>query len=1837
MILKSFLLGNLVSLCMKIINSVVVVGLYYGFLTTFSIGPSYLFLLRAHVMEEGEEGTEKKVSATTGFITGQLLMFISIYYAPLHLALGRPHTITVLALPYLLFHFFWNNHKHFFDYGSTTRNSMRNLSIQCVFLNNLIFQLFNHFILPSSMLARLVNIFMFRCNSKMLFVTSSFLGWIIGHILFMKWIALGLVWIRQNRYIHKYIPSKKYLGKNYMARIFSIVLFIPCVSYLGRTPSPIFTKKLKKRLLREEKDRRLLSLLTEETEEREAKLDFQEPFDNNSQENFKFKKLAKNQKDEEKDFLGFENLIVTQFFDSRRWNRPLRYIRKKGKQDKGSLRKEASQYFFYTCQSDGKQRIAFTYPPSLSTFEEMIARRVSLCTLEKLSADQLYTKWLYTNKQKNNNLNNEFLNRIEALETVFLPVNILETKTRLCNAETENKNDCLVKMYDPFLNGVYRGKMKRLFSSEIINETSIGNDTETFEIIKETSIGNDTETSEIIKETSIGNDTETSKIIKETSIGNNTETSTPNQIHGILRPYQNSRKYEHKKKMDSNNRSDFLKIRNDPENQKKFIEIGKKVPRRPYKLVNEFQQFLKRRRDEKVIDQRKRILPEHQVRSRRARRLVISRYVKTERGKQILAEFALISYLYQSNYRRAMIKGAMRAQRRKTAVWKLFQVNARSPLFLEIMRIPPLFSFSISELMEVFFRNWVDKEPKLKYTKEQKAEFTKQIQEKRKKKTQVEVEILEAKAMTTWIRISHGRKLRTFLLIALAIFRRTIVLPSLIIAKNIARMLLLQFPEWSEDFQDWKREIYLVGTLNGLQFSSAQFPRTWLREGIQIKILYPFHLKPWHRSEVRPSDRDLMKKKEEDDFDYCFLTTWGMEADYPFGPPRKTRSFFKPIFKEIKEKISKLDFIVQRVLKEIPKVVVYISKEAKEFLKKAKEFLKEAKESLFVKPIRQVRKALLIFQSLKGKKFIPREIYESSETQTEKDSIISNQIIQDSLSQIGSTDWTNFLMAEEKMKNMIDRTSTIIHQIEIMAKDKKKVTPRTKTNPNKKNNNGESLQNIWQILKIKNIQLIVKLHFFFKIFIEKIYIEIFPSIINMLRISLIESRKKILDKSIYNTERNKERINKTKQNQISFISPTFISTIKKALYNLRNSKWKSHIFFELSYLSQAYVFLKLSQTQVIHLYKLRSLLQYNGPSFFLKTEIKDFFGSQEILHSELRHKKLPNFGMNEWKNWLRGHYEYDLSQITWSRLDPQKCRNGINQCHTSQNKDLNKRYSYEKDRLLDYKKKPNSKVYSLPNKEDNLKKNSQYDLLSYKYIHSATKKNSYIYKSSLEANKNQENSTRNKEKFFNILKNIRIKNYLGKSDMKKRKYFDWKIIHFFLREGVDIEAGIKTDHKHNTKIKVEPNKDQLIDTIKDQLIDPIKDQIIDPIKDQIIDPIKDQIIDKIKDQIIDNNNKNNNNDLFSLPIDANSNNKKNKKEFFDWMGMNEKIFDWMGMNETFLNCPIPKSSQKVFSLPEPEFRILYDEYKEKPWFIPSKLLLFNFNLNRNKNFSEIQTIISFRPSNEKDYFELKNQNNIAIFFSELANERRKAFFRHNYHFRLQVRWDDAVGDKPMNNARIGALLLKMRNPKKITLSYIRTQEMNLNLMVPHRKYVLLRELINTGVVILEATCLSRKNDGQFFMYQIIGISLVHKSKDESNQRYREQKNVAKNNFEESISEHKRKILNGDKKNYDLLVAENLLSSRRRREFRILISFNFNLKNRNDVHRNPVFCKENKIKNCSQVLDESKHFDRNKNELIKFKFLFWPNYRFEDLACMNRYWFDTNNGSRLSMLRIYMSP
>nr|QID91461.1 hypothetical chloroplast RF19 [Cercidiphyllum japonicum] len=1873
MIFKSFLLGNLVSLCMKIINSVVVVGLYYGFMTTFSIGPSYLFLLRAQVMEEGEEGTEKKVSATTGFITGQLMMFISIYYAPLHLALGRPHTITVLALPYLLFHFFWNNHKHFFDYGSTTRNSMRNLSIQCVFLNNLIFQLFNHFILPSSMLARLVNIYMFRCNNKMLFVTSSFVGWLIGHILFMKWVGLVLVWIRQNHSIRSnvLIRSNKYLVsevRNSMARIFSILLFITCVYYLGRIPSPIVTKKLKETEERgeskEETDVEIEttsetkgtkeeqegsteedpspSLFSEEKEDPD-KIDETEEIRVNGKEktkdefHFHFKEtcyknspvyetsyLDGNQENskleilknkEDKNIFWFEKPFVTLLFDYKRWNRPLRYI--KNDRFENAVRNEMSQYFFYTCRSDGKQKISFTYPPSLSIFWKMIQRKMFLSTTEKLSSDELYNHWVYTNEQKEKNISNEFINRIETLDKGSLALNVLEKRTRLCNDEI--KKEYLPKKYDPFVNGPYRGTIKFFFSPSMINETPIGNPIETVWINKIHGILLVTDYRKFEQKMDTFDrkslSTEMSHFLNLISEFAGESTSNFN-LKGLFlfSEQEQGRIY-------SKDRAKFLKflfdaVITDPNDQtirKKSIgikEISKKVSRWSYKLIDDLEQQ-ERENEEDVAE-------DHEIRSRKAKRVVIftdnqqntdtDTNTKDTNNPDHADEVALIRYSQQSDFRRDIIKGSMRAQRRKTAILELFQANVHSPLFLDRIDKPLFFSFDISGLMKLIFINWMGKNTELKIsdyaeeeTKERdKKEEDKIEEDKREEKTRIE--IAEA-----WDTIVFAQVIRGSVLVTQSIFRKYIILPSLIIAKNIGRMLLFQFPEWSKDLKDWNREMHVKCTYNGVQLSETEFPKNWLTDGIQIKILFPFCLKPWHRSKLRSPHRDPMKKKGQKD-DFCFLTVWGMEAELPFGSPRKRTSFFEPIFKELEKKIRKFKkncFIVLRVLKERTNLFLTVSKETKECVIKSVLFIKR-----IIKELSKINPILL---------FGLREVYESSKTKKEKDLILiisnSNRMIHESSIQIRSMDWTNYSLTEKKMKDLTDRTSTIRNKIEKITKDNKKefLTPEITISPNKKSHNAKRLEppkNIWQILKRINTRLIRKSHYFIKLFIERIYIDILLCIINIPRINaqlFLESTKKIIDKYIYNDEANQERIDKTNQNTIHFI---------KSLSNISNSNKNSQIFCDLSFLSQAYVFYKLSQTQVINLYKLRSVLQYHGTSLFLKNEIKDYFRAQGISHSELRHKKLRNYGMNQWKNWLRGHYQYDLSPIRWSRLVPQKWRTRVNQRCMAQNKDLTKWDSYEKDQLIHYEKKNDYEVDSLPNQKDNFKKHYRYDLLSYKSINYGDKNNSYIYGLPLQVNNNQEisyNYNTHKHKLFDMLGGILINNYLGEADimdMEKspdRKYFDCRILNFCLRKKVDIEAWIDIDTGTNS------NKNTKISNY--------------------------QIIDKIDKK-----------GLFYLTIHQDQEIKPSKR------------FDWMGMNEEILNRPISNLGLWFF----PEFVLLYNAYKMKPWVIPIKLLLLNFtgteNVSENKNINGKQKRDLFISSNEKKSIKLENRNQEEkeptvqgdilsnqekdleedYAGSDIKKRRKKKQYKSNTEAELdlflkryllfQLRWDDSLNQRMINNIKVYCLLLRLINPKEIAISSIQRGEMSLDIMLI-QKDLTLTELLKRGILIIEPVRLSVKNDGQFIMYQTISISLVHKSKHQTNQRYLEKRYVDK--FDKSIARHQRITGNSDKNHYDLLVPENILSPRRRRELRILICFNS--KNRNGIYRNPVFCNVNNVKNCGQFLDESKYLDRDKNKLIKLKFFLWPNYRLEDLACMNRYWFDTNNGSRFSMVRIHMYP
>ncbi|TMW81479.1 hypothetical protein EJD97_009366, partial [Solanum chilense] len=103
----------------------------------------------------------------------------------------------------------------------------------------------------------------------------------------------------------------------------------------------------------------------------------------------------------------------------------------------------------------------------------------------------------------------------------------------------------------------------------------------------------------------------------------------------------------------------------------------------------------------------------------------------------------------------------------------------------------------------------------------------------------------------------------------------------------------------------------------------------------------------------------------------------------------------------------------------------------------------------------------------------------------------------------------------------------------------------------------------------------------------------------------------------------------------------------------------------------------------------------------------------------------------------------------------------------------------------------------------------------------------------------------------------------------------------------------------------------------------------------------------------------------------------------------------------------------------------------------------------------------------------------------------------------------------LENIKVYCLLLRLINPTKITISSIQRREMSLDIMLIQANLPL-TDLMKKGVLIIEPIRLSVKDNGQFIMYQTIGISLVHKSKHQTNQRYREQRYVDKKNFDEFI-------------------------------------------------------------------------------------------------------------------------
>lgn len=109
-------------------------GLYHGLLATLPVGPPQILSVRAFLTGGNLSG----IAASTGSMTGQLLLFLSIFRSPLYVLMVKPHVMTVLIVPYMLF--YWFRIKDLSDYQILrSTNSVSNSKLYNIFLDSFIF------------------------------------------------------------------------------------------------------------------------------------------------------------------------------------------------------------------------------------------------------------------------------------------------------------------------------------------------------------------------------------------------------------------------------------------------------------------------------------------------------------------------------------------------------------------------------------------------------------------------------------------------------------------------------------------------------------------------------------------------------------------------------------------------------------------------------------------------------------------------------------------------------------------------------------------------------------------------------------------------------------------------------------------------------------------------------------------------------------------------------------------------------------------------------------------------------------------------------------------------------------------------------------------------------------------------------------------------------------------------------------------------------------------------------------------------------------------------------------------------------------------------------------------------------------------------------------------------------------------------------------------------------------------------------------------------------------------------------------------------------------------
>nr|AKA56119.1 hypothetical protein [Pinus krempfii] len=1564
----------------------------------------------------------------------------------------------------------------------------------------------------------------------------------------------------------------------------------------------------------------------------------------------------------------FKQPCPIKFFDPYRIYQPMRYIGNSPFHRLKPVRTEVSQYFFGAYSSDGKKRISFTLLPSVLALGEKLGKYRDLLDTSCLSEDP-YHRWNHTMKRRRDSLENEFSDRVKALSHGSPAENVIERRVKFSNSQ----GDSFTEMYDPLLNGALRGTIDQFESPKMLNDliiSIISNLSDFIEIpIKDCKEGfpNDQfgygyHISEHWQELenksfrlpweplptdtfrSLVPSTKSSKRGKVEPISKRlyslAERIIPNQAKKIFEEYLsnidssfgkliypkdllemqiqeiytkdddslihflwleiafrvaymdlapeiascNERIYTNSlvniyNQIDGRNvaptgtikwelilslftteqiflfeslaQHEWTILRNcrgnvstdDSTQTKDFIDLYGKILLNEPLQFREIKKHLPRWPSDLMMAERDGDGDDKgpiQISTSRIRTRKVKSKLTLDFGKE---KIVLKRYHAESDYRRSLIRGSLRAKRRKIMICKRVQPNVHSLFFLRRMEIPTY----PKDYYDTFDSGRVNQE-----------QIQKEVREKIHRGKDLDPVLhnttLAEQVCLAWPEVHYFRGL---ILVAQSNIRKNVILPSLIIAKNIGRILLFKAPEFFQDWEEMKEEMHIRCGSDGTEFSKTGFPDKWYKYGMQIKLIFPFRLKPWHS-----------QSKKRLGLRWSYLTTLGFETDIPFGDPNPKlgifSEFFQPIFKKVKKGLKK---------------------ELKKGLKRELILFKKVKRRLMGSTgIRRVPRVRYIDKSELNDR-IQNKLLSETET-TPMGSANDSSEVNDQFGYETQTinakdpdDWTTTM--KERIESIAIINSSPITGMSLMDSE---IHTGSKGSFNI---SGSTLKKrLVQIRRIpgrfrnKSVQLIRKRFYsmkLMKLFLKRMDRYLLLSVIHFIGSNIKFWIRSAWIRSTGNIATIYGRI---------FIINNDISKINRGkitnYYSINEKRKDFEIRPDRNMLSmsQAYVFHKIWQIGAIDRSYSKYFFKYRAQTSYplIKKKIKELLDIQRILD----HEKPQDLKENDWKQWLRCFDRYKLSPQIWSRINPQKWRNRVNkQCTCYEERFIP--YEQKKDYIFATVIEPSLGLLRKMNKR------YRYDLLSYSYLNSTKEldilnltkdsdilnltKDSDILnltKDSDILNLTKDSDILNLTKDLDTLKIEKRRDNVGIMDSpkieKRRSGLDlkfWLFPELSGKENIYDNSkfipgySILSEAQERKKIE-EKEREERIKVIEERIgiiRSDVQNKKVEE-KQTGTGEVEEKQTGKVKQK------------QFGLKVEDQKTDgkKKTNQVLFQHKILKaigeEKISDLARMCRILLETEDParfmRTHEESINL-NLMFLIIYEDLKGYEKYINA----------RDSNADDINANdinandINAKDSNAKDI----NANDINAKDSN-ANDINAKDSNAN---------DSNANDSNANDSNAN----------------------DINADVPKKK----EDEIPKTIASSEPYRLSSIVNDNLLIYKIVSMWLKSEKR-------------------------KRADLGDDKKILSSFNLEDILLPKRRREFRIL--------NRFDLENDHVgFFNGKSIQNDEELMGRDQHLSVDTTQRIK-RFL-WPSYRLEDLLCMNRYWFNTNDGSRSAMLRIRMYP